>query len=387
MMKKLHIINLGKMGGVETLFLQYIKENIGDSIICIGNDIGEEIKRQMPKTKVLFASRIFNKFRFRWPQFLRKHLLQLKIKCVDADIIIVWDLVPGIATKPKRGKLIYYDHGCSWRYEKNKKTLHFFSMVDGVISVSHASKRVMESRFQLQCAPSVVKNRINKPEGISTATKMAGIPLRLGTASRLVTLKGISVILLTMQELILRGHNVLLEIAGKGPDIELFEQLSNSLNLKDKVVFSGFQHRMADFYNRTDVYLSTPITEPFGLSAMEALYFGIPVIFPFVDGQPEAIEDDVCGIGIIPSVSVSEHKKLTGIEIDFPHDVYDPMSDMLIKPKLISHIECADAVERLMSHDTYTKMSQNAKSHTSKNLNYHLFQEEFENTLKFYVEQ
>ena len=131
-------------------------------------------------------------------------------------MVIVWDLVPGLAAKPKRGKLVYYDHGCSWRYPKNKKTLSFFAMLDGVISASHASKRVMELRFNLPCPNHVVINRIKTPAGIDTAPKTLSQPVRIGTASRLVSLKGISVSLLMMQELLRRGHDVTLEVAGKG---------------------------------------------------------------------------------------------------------------------------------------------------------------------------
>ncbi|MBE1043122.1 lipopolysaccharide biosynthesis protein, partial [Escherichia coli] len=47
-MKKLHIINLGKMGVVERLFLQYINDTTDGSnkVLCISGDIGEEIRRQ-----------------------------------------------------------------------------------------------------------------------------------------------------------------------------------------------------------------------------------------------------------------------------------------------------------------------------------------------------
>ena len=44
-MRKLHIINLEKMGGVERLFLQYIQDvtTNQDCIFCISNQIGPEI--------------------------------------------------------------------------------------------------------------------------------------------------------------------------------------------------------------------------------------------------------------------------------------------------------------------------------------------------------
>ncbi|MBI6183815.1 glycosyltransferase, partial [Serratia proteamaculans] len=182
-MKKLHVINLGKMGGVERLFLQYINDtNDGSNeVICISSEIGEEIRRQMPGQKVTFANRLINSLPLRCPQFLRKYLLKRKIEKANADVVIVWDLVPGLAAKPKRGKLVYYDHGCSWRYPKNQKTLRFLAMLDGVISASFASKRVMELRFNLPCPNHVVINRLKTPSGISDNLKPLSKPIRIGT--------------------------------------------------------------------------------------------------------------------------------------------------------------------------------------------------------------
>lgn len=388
-MKKLHIINLGKMGGVERLFLQYINESSDDSneIICISSRVGDEIAQQMPQQKVTFATRLFNRLPLRCPQFLRKYLLQWKIFRARADVIIVWDLIPGLAAKPSRGKLLYYDHGCSWRYAKNSKTLRFFAMLDGIISASFASQRVMQLRFNLPCPHRVVINRIKTPEGIDSSPRHLGSPVRLGTASRLVTLKGISVGLLTLKELLARGHNVVMEIAGKGPDRAAFEALAERLELGDRVVFSGFQHSVADFFNRTDIYLSTPITEPFGLSCMESLYYGVPVVFPLVDGQPEAVKDGLCGTGIVPVVSIEQHKALTGIEVDFPHQVYDPLHDTLVTGKLISHTDCADAIEALMEESRYATYSQNAQRYPVEHFSFDLFKDEFDATLEYYCHE
>ncbi|AGO57575.1 glycosyltransferase family 4 protein [Serratia plymuthica] len=388
-MKKLHIINLGKMGGVERLFLQYINDTTDGSneVICISGEVGEEIRRQMPDQKITFANRLINAFPLRCPQFLRKYLLKRKIEKANADIVIVWDLVPGLAAKPKRGKLVYYDHGCSWRYPKNPKTLRFLAMLDGCISASYASKRVMALRFNLPCPNHVVINRLKTPIGIHDSLKPLSRPVRIGTASRLVSLKGISVSLLTLQELLRRGHDVTLEIAGKGPDRAAFEALAEKLELGDRVTFSGFQDNVADFFNRTHIYMSTPITEPFGLSCMESLYFGVPVIFPQVDGQPEVIKDGQCGIGLTPAVTIEEHRRLTGIKVDFPHDVYDPATDALVVPKLLSHLECADAVERLMVPETYQTMSRNAQRYPVEHFSYAMFKTEFDDSLKSFIAQ
>lgn len=258
-------------------------------------------------------------------------------------------------------------------------------MLDGVISASFASKRVMDLRFNLPCKTQVVINRIKTPSDISLNEKRVGEPIRLGTASRLVTLKGISVSILTMKELVQRGYNVTMEIAGKGPDLAVFEEMVLKAGLQERCFFSGFQHNIADFFNRVDIYMSTPVTEPFGLSCMEALYYGVPVIFPLIDGQPEVVKDGLCGLGVVPTVTIEEHMALSGIQVDFPHKVYDPIGDRLVEPKLMSHILCANAVEKLLHTETYRTFSKNAQYFTTDNFSYDEFKEEFDHALQFYI--
>lgn len=346
-MKKLHVINLGKLGGAEKIFLEYLKNNKSgqDDILCISNHVGSEIEPDLRDHSITYANRVFNNFKIKYPAFLRKFFLQKKINSFAADKIIIWDLVPNFRHKPLRGQVIYYDHGCSWRFPHNNKTQNFFSMVDRCIAVSHASRRVMELRFNLSCPIEVISNSLifplllDRKKNISLKDKIT-----LGTASRLVSLKGISVSILTIKELVNRGINAELIIAGKGPDEVALKNLVLELNLEDKVKFTGFQANLADFYQKIDIYMSTPATEPFGLSCLESLYYNTPVLYPIIDGQPEVMSELTDGIGIIPTVDFVMHTKLTKTVIDFPHKVYDPINDILIQPKMLSHLECADAL-------------------------------------------
>jgi len=219
-MRKLHIINLAKMGGVERLFLQYINDvtSADDIIFCISNNIGPEIEQHLSGKKIIFVNRVINSVKVKYPVFMRKYALQTKLWFAKPDTTIIWDLIPGFAGKPSRGKVIYYDHGCSWRYALSKKNLAFFSLLDGCISAAKASKRIIELRFAPKCPIKTVINRILPPPGIKKGNKTLTSPLRLGVAARLVGLKGISVALLALKTLQDRGMSVTLDIAGKGPD-------------------------------------------------------------------------------------------------------------------------------------------------------------------------
>ncbi|MCD1126407.1 glycosyltransferase [Jinshanibacter sp. LJY008] len=384
-MKTLHVINLGKMGGVERLFIEYINSDNAkdDEILCIGDHIGEEIFSQLKNRNINFANRIASGFsgsKLKYPSFIRKYILKRKIEQANADLVIVWDLVPSLPGKPSKGKMIYYDHGCSWRYKHNEKTLRFFSMLSGCISASHASKRVLQLRFNLPCPIDVVVDRILTPSNIDHMPKTIGECIHIGTASRLVGLKGVSVSILMMAELVKRGMNVKFHIAGKGPEEQNLRNLVSQLGLDNHIEFLGFKQDLSDFFNNIHVYMSTPVTEPFGLSCMEALYYGVPVIFPMIDGQPEVIKHGYCGTGLIPCITPQVHYDQTNINVNFPHQIYDPINDCLSDAVVLSHIECADAVEDIVKNH-YQTYRNNAFQYVNDKFQYDKFREELDNSL------
>ncbi len=386
-MRKIHVINLEKMGGVERLFLQYIHDITAgqDRIFCISNNIGPEIAQHLKGRHITFVNRIINSCPVKFPPFLRKYALQTRTWLANADVIIVWDLVPVFAARPSRGKMIYYDHGCSWRYPHNKKTSGFFASLSGYISASYASQRVMTLRFNLPCPSRVLTNRITPPDNIFTGDKPLSAPLRLGVAARLVGLKGISVALLTLKNLLDRGTNVTLDIVGKGPDEQQFKALAEKSGIADRVNFLGFHDDLSHFFNNIHIYLSTPVTEPFGLSCLEALFYGVPVIYPLIDGQPEVVKNGYCGIGITPDVTPEDHFRLCGVNVNFPHDVYYPQQDALLPPRLLSPEKCADAVLYIVNND-YELFRQHAFEHVKAHFDATTFVSDFNSTISELVD-
>ncbi|BFO12627.1 hypothetical protein GGER_51370 [Serratia rubidaea] len=95
-MKRLHVINLEKMGGAEKIFLQFLHNATAgsDSILCISNKIGPEIASELGDTPVLFANRIINDRALKYPVFLRKSALLRKIERQRADLVIFGTLCP-----------------------------------------------------------------------------------------------------------------------------------------------------------------------------------------------------------------------------------------------------------------------------------------------------
>lgn len=92
-----------------------------------------------------------------------------------------------------------------------------------------------------------------------------------------------------------------LEIYGRGPQREEYEQLAKSLKLDDKVTFYGFveNSKLPEIYNRFSVSVSVSNSESFGVVAVEAMACECPVITSDADGFTEVVENGITGI-IVP---------------------------------------------------------------------------------------
>ncbi|WP_025902410.1 glycosyltransferase [Tatumella sp. UCD-D_suzukii] len=362
-MKRVHLVNLTNIGGAEKILLNFLKfkESGTDIIINIGKKTDPEIVKSFPGLKVLSSASLFDEGKIRAPKFMRENLLLRKINKISPDRLIIWDYVANFPKRPKAKKIIFYDHGCSWCFPDNKKTHLFFEKVDGCIAVSYASKRIMELRFNLSCPIKVIKNdlegKVVYPE--KTFRDFSEKKIILGTASRLVSLKAIGVSMLTLKQLIERGINAELYIAGKGPEESGLRLLADRLGISSKVKFLGFIDDLSKFYKNIDLYISTSVAESFGLSCLDAILHHVPVIYPITNGQPEVIENGVTGVGIIPTVTQREYEEKTGIDINFPHKIYDPTYDRLTTAKVIDEKKCAEEITKLIEDNRINSLVKN----------------------------
>ena len=86
-----------------------------------------------------------------------------------------------------------------------------------------------------------------------------------------------------------------LVMVGDGPDRVVAEQEARTLGVSDSVFFLGKLESVAPLLASADLFLLPTVAESFGLSALEALATGVPVIGARAGGLPEVVRDGVTG--------------------------------------------------------------------------------------------
>ncbi len=169
---------------------------------------------------------------------------------------------------------------------------------------------------------STVKIDAPKPASL----KAAGEPIRLLTCGRLIERKGIDVLLYALPSL-LRRHNVILDITGKGDMEAEWKALAKELHLENVVTFHGFvsNEKLGELYRDCDLYVHPSVfdsrgdTEGLGVVLIEALLNQKPVVASGVGGIVDVI-----------------HHLQTGILVDekIPSDLADAIELLITNPDL-----------------------------------------------------
>ena len=84
-------------------------------------------------------------------------------------------------------------------------------------------------------------------------------------------------------------------MVGDGPERSAAHRLAEELGVGDRVVFLGAQESIASLLNCADVALQPSATESFGLSNLEALSTGVPVVGTRCGGPEEVVLEGECG--------------------------------------------------------------------------------------------
>ena len=137
--------------------------------------------------------------------------------------------------------------------------------------------------------------------------------------------------------------------------------IADTLNLVDgQLLFSKNKvekEALAAFYNMADITISVSDAEGFGLSTLESLSCGTPIIATVTGGLQDQLfnGDDICGIPLFPS-----SKAIIGSQ-DVPYIYEDRLNGEHVKSALSNMYD--------MGHEERRKLGQLGRKHVEENFN------------------
>ena len=132
----------------------------------------------------------------------------------------------------------------------------------------------------------------------------------IGIVSRLSFEKGIDKIIDALPFILNENQNIKLTIVGDGGEKEKLMSSVNSKNLEKYVSFEGLQPKenLQNYYNSFDLVVVPSRFEGFGLTAIEAMSYEVPVVASKADGLKEVVEGGVSGI-LVSNENPEEYAK------------------------------------------------------------------------------
>ena len=169
----------------------------------------------------------------------------------------------------------------------------------GVIAVSDAIKerlanvagigqdkiRVIPNGLDLTCFP--------RPEFMLPSDRQARIPV-VGTLGHLSERKGQRVFLQAVKELVEQGVDAEFMVLGDGPDRAALRNLAGELGIAKRVTFTP--QSVSGQLSQLDLLVEPSFQEGLGLSVMQAMAAGVPVVASGVGGLYSLIEDGKTGL-------------------------------------------------------------------------------------------
>jgi glycogen(starch) synthase len=177
-----------------------------------------------------------------------------------------------------------------------------FWMADTIIAVSDLTKQAIIREYDIPGDKiEVVHNRLDLTElpMIDEASEYAYLEqLRsdgwhiVTSIGRLTIQKGLVNLLRAAKEVIKREPKTMFLIVGSGEQYYELIELAAELGISKNVVFTGFLRGKAwrDSYAVGDLFVLPSVSEPFGLTVLEAIGYGTPTLISKQSGVGELIQ-------------------------------------------------------------------------------------------------
>lgn len=176
-------------------------------------------------------------------------------------------------------------------------------MADRILAVSNITKNMIVEKYGIPADKiEVVYNAIDVTDFDSDyeydtrtynyleALKSEGYTI-VSTMTRLTIQKGLPYFIRAAAKACQKYDKFAFLISGTGEERDELIKLASSLGISDKVLFNGFVRgkQWRDTYSVSDVFVMSSVSEPFGLTALEAAHHGNALIITKQSGVGEVL--------------------------------------------------------------------------------------------------
>ena len=227
-------------------------------------------------------------------EFIRDH----DIEIVHAHAARDYHVAAQAVKVASRGQLVLTRHALFPLGRINKYLLKNTSRV---IAVSKAVAESLRSNGVFESSKiTVVHNGIDIDRFTRPVADDDNRPILVGTVGHLAPIKGHDVFVRAAKLISERHRDARFVIIGedKSPQRshrKLLEDLIAKLNLGANVTMPGWQDDIPSLLASLTLFVSAARSEPFGLSIVEAMAAGLPIVATASEGALEIIEDGVTG--------------------------------------------------------------------------------------------
>ena len=114
----------------------------------------------------------------------------------------------------------------------------------------------------------------------------------VASIGRLTVQKGIVNLLMAAKEVVKRAPKTIFLIVGSGEQYQELIKLAADLGISKNVIFSGFLRgkELRDSFAVADLFVMPSVSEPFGLTPLEAIGYGTPALISKQSGVAEVVK-------------------------------------------------------------------------------------------------
>ena len=198
-----------------------------------------------------------------------------------------------------------------------------FEKAQKVIAVSGYTKKIVSEQYGISAEKiSVVHNGVNYEEYQTTSNSLSALKQNghkiVLFAGRITLQKGPDYFVKLAQKVSTYNPHVIFLVVGSGDMQRRMMEEVAALGLSDKIIFTGFLRgeELTNVYKIADVYVMPSVSEPFGITPLESLACGTPVLISKQSGVSEvlrhALRADFWDVDEMTNkiVSVLEHPSL-----------------------------------------------------------------------------